>query len=80
MWGTDMTATAAVSVAVDHCSAERTGIHGANTGNRFEALALIEQRCVNVSALLPSRSPPDLGRGAPGARDVRVGRRQTNVE
>lgn len=49
MWGTDMTAVmtgegqAAVFIAVDHCSAECTGIHASRNGNRFEALEPIKQ-------------------------------------
>ena len=49
MWGTDMTAVmtgegqAAVFIAVDHCSAECTGIHAAKSGNRFEALEPVKQ-------------------------------------
>lgn len=50
MWGTDMTTTvtlaegtAAVFVAVDHCTAECVGIHAAKSGNRFEALEPIRQ-------------------------------------
>ena len=50
MWGTDMTATvtteegtAAVFVAVDHCTAECIGIHAAGRGTRFEALEPIRQ-------------------------------------
>ena len=45
MWGTDMTTTftlddgqVAVFVAVDHCSAECTGIHASLHGTRHEAL------------------------------------------
>ncbi len=45
MWGTDMTATvtvaegpACVFVAVDHCTAECSGLHAAKHGTRFEAL------------------------------------------
>ena len=49
MWGTDMTAAmtgegqAAVFIAVDHCSAECTGIHAARNANRFEALEPVKQ-------------------------------------
>ena len=50
MWGTDMTATytredgqVAIFIAVDHYSAECMGIHAANQGTRFEALAPIRQ-------------------------------------
>ena len=50
MWGTDMTAAftlehgqVAVFVAVDHCSAECTGIHAARRGTRHEALEPIRQ-------------------------------------
>ena len=53
MWGTDMTAAftaehgqVAVFVAVDHCSAECTGIHAALRGTRFEALEPIRQGVV----------------------------------
>ena len=53
MWGTDMTATfttehgqVAVFVAVDHRSAECTGIHAALRGTRFEALEPIRQGVV----------------------------------
>ncbi len=49
MWGTDMTAVmtgegqAAVFIAVDHCSAECTGIHASRNANRFEALEPVKQ-------------------------------------
>jgi putative transposase len=49
MWGTDLTTTwtgegqAAVFVAVDHCSAERVGLHAARHANRFEALEPVRQ-------------------------------------
>lgn len=47
MWGTDMTTTGegqvCVFVAVDHCTAERIGIHASKSGNRFEALEPIRQ-------------------------------------
>ncbi len=49
MWGTDLTTTitgagqAAVFVAVDHCSAERVGIHASLDANRFEALEPLRQ-------------------------------------
>ncbi len=50
MWGTDMTRTittdegsAAVFIAVDHCTAGCVGIHAAKEGNRFEALEPIRQ-------------------------------------
>lgn len=49
MWGTDMTAVmtgegqAAVFIAVDHCSAECTGIHASWNANRFEALEPVKQ-------------------------------------
>ena len=49
MWGTDMTAAmtgegqAAVFIAVDHCSAECTGIHASRNANRFEALEPVKQ-------------------------------------
>jgi putative transposase len=49
MWGTDLTTTwtgeglAAVSVAVDHCSAECVGVHAALRANRFEALEPVRQ-------------------------------------
>ena len=53
MWGTDMTAAfttehgqVAVFVAVDHCSAECTGIHAALRGTRHEALEPIRQGVV----------------------------------
>ena len=53
MWGTDMTAAfttehgqVAVFVAVDHCSAECTGIHAARRGTRHEALEPIRQGVV----------------------------------
>jgi hypothetical protein len=44
MWGTDLTTTitegsAAVFVAVDHCSAECVGIHAHARATHFEALA-----------------------------------------
>lgn len=49
MWGTDLTTvvtgegTAAVFIAVDHCSAECIGIHAAASATRFEALEPIRQ-------------------------------------
>ena len=49
MWGTDLTSVmtgegqAAVSVAVDHCSAECVGIHASLEANRFEALEPVKQ-------------------------------------
>ena len=50
MWGTDLTqtitveeGTAAVFVAVDHCTCECVGIHAAASANRFEALEPIHQ-------------------------------------
>ena len=49
MWGTDLTTTvtgegrAAVFIAVDHCSADRVGIHAALRATRFEALEPIRQ-------------------------------------
>jgi putative transposase len=49
MWGTDLTTTitgegtAAVFVAVDHCSAECVGIHAHARATRFEALEPIRQ-------------------------------------
>ena len=50
MWGTDLTTTvtteegtAAVFVAVDHCTAECVGIHASKSGKRFEALEPIRQ-------------------------------------
>lgn len=50
MWGTDMTTTvtlnegtAAVFIAVDHCTCECVGIHASKSGNRFEALEPIRQ-------------------------------------
>ena len=50
MWGTDMTATvtvaegpAVVFVAVDHGTAECSGLHAAKHGTRFEALEPIRQ-------------------------------------
>ncbi len=49
MWGTDMTAVmtgegqAAVFIAVEHCSAECTGIHASRNANRFEALEPVKQ-------------------------------------
>ncbi len=50
MWGTDLTTTvtteegsAAVFVAVDHCTAECVGIHASKSANRFEALEPIRQ-------------------------------------
>jgi len=50
MWGTDMTAaatieegSAAIFIAVDHCTAECIGIHAAPRGTRFEALEPIRQ-------------------------------------
>lgn len=53
MWGTDMTAAfttehgkVAVFVAVDHCSAECTGVHAALRGTRHEALEPIRQGVV----------------------------------
>jgi putative transposase len=46
MWGTDRTSTVprqegqgAIFIAVDHCSADCGGIHVAQQGTRFEALA-----------------------------------------
>ena len=59
MWGTDLTTTwtgegqAAVFIAVDHCSAERVGIHAALRATRFEALEPIRQgvrRCFGAFA------------------------------
>ena len=54
MWGTDMTTAftlehgqVAVFVAVDHCSAECTGIHAALRGTRHEALEPIRQGVVD---------------------------------
>jgi putative transposase len=49
MWGTDLTFTftregsAAVFIAIDHCSAECVGIHAHARATRFEALELIRQ-------------------------------------
>ena len=49
MWGTDLTSVmtgegqAAVFVAVDHCSAECTGIHASRRADRFQALEPIRQ-------------------------------------
>jgi hypothetical protein len=48
MWGTDLTTTitegsAAVFVAVDHCSAECVGIHAHARATHFEALEPIRQ-------------------------------------
>jgi len=49
MWGTDQTTTitgegqAAVSVAVDHCSAECVGLHASHRADRFEALEPLRQ-------------------------------------
>lgn len=49
MRGTDQTSTltaqgqACVFIAVDHCTAERLGIHATRRGNRFEALEAIRQ-------------------------------------
>jgi putative transposase len=49
MWGTDLTAVvtgegqAAVFVAVDHCSAERVGVHASRRADRFEALEPVRQ-------------------------------------
>jgi putative transposase len=49
MWGTDLTSVmtgegqAAVFVAVDHCSAERVGIHASRSADRFEALEPVRQ-------------------------------------
>src|SRR5690348_59116 len=49
LWGTDLTTTvtgegqAAVFVAVDHCPAERVGIHASLDANRFEALEPLRQ-------------------------------------
>ena len=50
MWSTDMTTTvttqegtAAIFVAVDHCTSECMGIHAAATGDRYEALEPIHQ-------------------------------------
>jgi len=50
MWGTDLTSTvtleegtAAVFVAVDHCTCECIGLHAAKSPNRFEALEPIRQ-------------------------------------
>jgi putative transposase len=49
MWGTDLTTvmtgegSAAVFVAVDHCSAECVGIHASHRATRFEALEPIRQ-------------------------------------
>ena len=50
MWGTDLTATftgegpEAISIAVDHCSAECVGIHAHARATRFEALEPIRGR------------------------------------
>lgn len=49
MWGTDMTSVAtgegqaAVSIAVDHCSAECMGVHASASATRHEALEPIRQ-------------------------------------
>ena len=50
MWGTDMTTTVTtgeglvhVFVAVDHCTCECVGLHGAKRGDRFEALEPLRQ-------------------------------------
>ena len=49
MWGTDLTGvmtgegTAAVFIAVDHCSAECVGIHASARATRFEALEPVRQ-------------------------------------
>jgi transposase InsO family protein len=49
MWGTDLTSVltgegqAAVFVAVDHCSAERVGVHASRRADRFEALEPVRQ-------------------------------------
>jgi putative transposase len=49
MWGSDLTSVmtgegqAAVFVAVDHCSAECTGIHASRRADRFQALEPIRQ-------------------------------------
>jgi transposase InsO family protein len=50
MWGTDTTTTVTIEegqvcvfIAVDHCTAECTGIHASKAGNRFEALEPIRQ-------------------------------------
>lgn len=50
MWGTDLTSTllltgtqASVFVAIDHCTGECVGIHGALQANRFEALEPLRQ-------------------------------------
>jgi len=49
MWGTDLTTvmtgegTAAVFIAVDHCSTECVGIHAARRATRFEALEPVRQ-------------------------------------
>src|SRR3712207_2376958 len=59
LWGTDLTTTwtgegqVAVFVALDHCSAERVGLHAALRANRFEALEPIRQgvrRCFGAFA------------------------------
>ena len=53
VWGTDMTAAftlqhgqVAVFVAVDHCSAERVGVHAALRATRHEALEPVRQGVV----------------------------------
>jgi transposase InsO family protein len=49
MWGTDLTSVttgegqAAVSITVDHCSAECLGIHASRAADRFEALEPVRQ-------------------------------------
>lgn len=50
MWGTDATQVALrcgrlvwVFLAIDHCTAECTGVHASATGNRFEALEPVRQ-------------------------------------
>jgi len=49
MWGTDLTTVitgegpAAVFIAIDHCSAERVGIHASPRATRFEALEPVRQ-------------------------------------
>jgi len=50
MWGTDLTSTilltgtqASVFVAIDHCTGECVGIHGALRASRFEALEPLRQ-------------------------------------
>ena len=49
MWGSDLTSVmtgegqAAVFIAVDHCSAERVGVHASRGASRFEALEPVKQ-------------------------------------